>query len=501
MKTLENILAGITGLRDVHGMREREVRAIRYDSRRVAPGDLYVALNGRDDRGLEFLPAAVRAGAAIVVVDTAEGLPMDLIDGGVTLVVVEDARRAMAQMSHRLFDYPADGMKIYGVTGTNGKTTVTYVLRQLLEAGGERVGVIGTLGKMVGRITPTGYTTPEAPELAEILDEMRRAGLTAVAMEVSSHALALQRVEGLKFDGAIFTNLTQDHLDFHSSFQEYHDAKKLLFDQLDPDRPAVVGIDDVHGASVVRDCHADIYRYGSASDADAAVEDVQLSPDGSRWGVTLSERLGGGRLSLHTPLVGAFNVSNITGALVLALAAGHDRERLVETIAVLRPVPGRMESIPLGNGATAVIDYAHTPDALENVLRTLRAIGGGAITAVFGCGGNRDAGKRPVMGEVAARLADRVVLTSDNPRGENPERIIDDIMAGIPAGTAVERIADRAGAIAHALDAGMPGDLILIAGKGHEDYQIIGSERRHFNDGEEVRAWMGRKETTTAAWP
>lgn len=495
MKTLETILTGISGLREVRGERTREVRAIRYDSRRVAPGDMYVAVNGRDDRGLEYLPAAVEAGAKIVVVDDIGRVPADLLASDLTLVLVEDARRAMAAMAHRLFDFPGSSLKVYGVTGTNGKTTVTYVLRQLLEACGECAGVIGTLGKVVGRIVPTGYTTPEAPELAEILDEMRKARLTAVAMEVSSHALALDRVTGLNFDGVIFTNLTQDHLDFHSSFQEYHDAKKLLFDRLDAGRPAVVNIDDLHGASMVRDCNADVYRYGSSAKADAKIEEVYLAPENSRWELRFSNRLGGGQVSLSAPLVGAFNVSNITGALVLAMAAGYDRETLLNAVAALRPVPGRMESIPLGNGATAVIDYAHTPDALENVLRTLRETGGAGVTVVFGCGGNRDAGKRPIMGAIAARLADRVILTSDNPRGEDPGSIMEDIAAGISSGVSVKRIADRALAIEHALDESAAGDLVLIAGKGHEDYQIIGAERRHFSDGEQVRAWIAARRT------
>jgi UDP-N-acetylmuramoyl-L-alanyl-D-glutamate--2,6-diaminopimelate ligase len=372
---------------------------------------------------------------------------------------------------------------------------VTYVLQQLLEAGGERVGVIGTLGKMVGTIVPTGYTTPEAPELVAILDEMVKAGCTAVAMEVSSHALALHRVAGISFSGAVFTNLTQDHLDFHQSMKEYHDAKKLLFDRLDADRPGVVNIDDLHGTSMVGDSHARIYRYGSAGEADARIGGVGLDSTGSRWDVTCTEEIGGGTLAFRTRLLGAFNVWNVTAALTLALALGYDRELLVGAAAALRPVPGRMESIGLGNGATAVIDYAHTPDALQNVLASLREIQGekGAITVVFGCGGDRDRGKRPLMGEIAERLADHVVLTSDNPRSEDPERIIDEIASGLAGKTGVERIADRRSAIEQALRRSGPGDLVLIAGKGHEDYQIIGTERRHFNDAEVVREWIASR--------
>jgi UDP-N-acetylmuramyl-tripeptide synthetase len=495
MKRLDEILAAVTGLCEVQGRTDLSVPAIRYDSRKVRGGDLYVAVNGRDDRGVEFTEAAVRAGAAVVVTDAPERMPAGLVAGNdVTLVVVGDARHAMAEMSGFLWDYPGRRLKIYGVTGTNGKTTVTYLLKQLLEACGERCGVIGTLGKMLGTITPTGYTTPEAPELAEILDEMARGGCTSVAMEVSSHALALDRVAGIGFGGVIFTNLTQDHLDFHLSMRDYHDAKKLLFDRLDTGRPAVVNIDDLHGDSMVRDSHADIYRYGARSTgaADARIGGVELAADGSRWSLTLSDRLGGETIELRSRLVGAFNVGNVTAALALALALGHDRQTLIDAVPALEPVPGRMESIAFGEGSAAVVDYAHTPDALENVLASLRGLrsAGSRITAVFGCGGDRDRAKRPLMGEIAARLADRVILTSDNPRGEDPEQIINEIAQGSPG---AERIADRRDAIERALDEAGPGDLVLIAGKGHEDYQIVGSERRHFDDREVVREWIARR--------
>jgi UDP-N-acetylmuramoyl-L-alanyl-D-glutamate--2,6-diaminopimelate ligase len=506
MKTLADILTAVTGHCEAQGRTDLSVHAIRYDSRQVKQGDLFVAVNGRDDRGVEFTGAAIEAGAGIVVTDAPDRMPRERIeDKDVTLVVVDDARAAMAEMSGFLWDYPGRRLKIYGVTGTNGKTTATYLLKQLLEACGEQCGMIGTLGKMLGTVTPTGYTTPEAPELEEIFDEMVRGGCTAVTMEVSSHALVLERVAGVAFGGALFTNLTQDHLDFHLTMQDYHDAKKLLFDRLDAGRPAVVNIDDLHGESMVRDSHAGIYRYGSGGAGstgaiDARIGGVGLAADGSRWSLTFSERLGGGTAELRSRLVGAFNIANVTGALALALALGYDRETLLRAVPALEPVPGRMESIALGDGAAAVVDYAHTPDALENVLKSLRDLraAGGRITAVFGCGGDRDRAKRPLMGEIAARLADRVVLTSDNPRSEEPERIIDEIASGMPQSSGAERIADRRAAIEHALDGAAPGDLVLIAGKGHEDYQIIGAERRHFNDCEVVREWIARRSVNHA---
>jgi UDP-N-acetylmuramoyl-L-alanyl-D-glutamate--2,6-diaminopimelate ligase len=492
IRNLADILPSVTGLREVRGTRDRSFGELRYDSRAVSRGDVYVAVNGRDDRALEYVGAAVARGATTIVVDEPGRLDEAALRGAnLTVVVVDDARVAMAEMANALHDHPSRRLRLFGVTGTNGKTTTTYVLRQLLQAVGEKVGVIGTLGMMIDEIIPTGYTTPESPELVQILDRMASAGCGAVAMEVSSHALALHRVDGLSFAGAIFTNLTQDHLDFHDSIQSYRDAKKLLFDRLDADRPAVVNVDDVHGRAMVRDSYARVHWFGSAAEADALVAGVRLDAGGSSWTLTLGESLGGGSLELRTPLLGAFNVWNITAALTLALAAGYDRERLVAAVATLHPVPGRMESISLANGITAVVDYAHTPDALDNVLSTLQELRGasGIIIAVFGCGGDRDRSKRPQMGAIAARRADRVIVTSDNPRSEDPATIIEEILAGIDDRSRVESIIDRDEAIAHALDGARDGDIVLVAGKGHETYQIIGTERRHFDDREVVREW------------
>lgn len=468
------------------------VGAIRYDSRQVQPNDMYVAVNGPDDRAVSFVPQAIMNGASVVVLDTPDAVTLTTNDD-ITIVVVEDARLAMAQMAHHMAGYPARNLKIYGVTGTNGKTTVAYVLKQLLDACGQATGLIGTLGKVLDRVVPTGYTTPEAPELVEIFDEMVRAGYSSVVMEVSSHALVLQRVACIDFAGAVFTNLTQDHLDFHITMDAYRDAKRQLFDRLDGDRPAVVNIDDIHGESMVHDAVASIIRYGTSPSSDARIEAVELRPGASRWKVTLSDRLGGGSVTLASPLVGSFNVYNVTAALALALATGHDRNTLVDAVELLHGVPGRMDTIPLADGAVAVIDYAHTPDALQNVLMALREIGPHArLTVVFGCGGDRDRAKRPLMGAIAAQMADRIVLTSDNPRSEDPAAIIDEIAAGIPHGAEYRSVLDRRAAIEESLDQTGASDILLIAGKGHEDYQIVGSERRHFNDREVVIEWSNR---------
>lgn len=495
MKSLSSILNAISGVIVIRGNTDRTVRAIRYDSRQVGDGDLFVAVNGPDDRALGFVDDAVDAGAQVVVLDDPAHLPKK--SGSTTFVLVRDARQAMAEAAGFMFDYPARSLEVYGITGTNGKTTVAHVLTSLLNASGQRVGMIGTFGKTIdGVTTPTGYTTPEAPELMEIFAEMREAGISKVVMEVSSHALTLKRVAGVRFAGAIFTNITQDHLDFHTSFQDYFNAKKILFDKLDANATALVNIDDVHGTGMARDSHARIVRYGHDENADLRIGDVHLGHGSSSWVVTFSDKLGEEGLALRSSLLGGFNVANITAACGMALAAGIDRVELTDLVARVEPVPGRMETIPLGNGTTAIVDYAHTPDALENLLRTVREfLEGGRLIVVFGCGGNRDRAKRPLMGEIAARLADRVILTSDNPRTEDPEAIITEIEEGIAqAGEDVkgdvERCADRREAIEVALRDAHPGDAIVIAGKGHETYQIIGREHHPFDDRLVVKEWI-----------
>ncbi|MBK8911179.1 MAG: UDP-N-acetylmuramoyl-L-alanyl-D-glutamate--2,6-diaminopimelate ligase [Chlorobi bacterium] len=505
---LQTILAPVEGLRELRGDRTLPVTGIRHDSRTVAAGDMYVAINGRDDQGLRYVPEAIAAGAKIIVTDAPDALPIEVRSNeSITLVVVDDARAAMGEMANRLHNYPAHRMKVFGITGTNGKTTTAWLLLQLLEAAGERVGMIGTLGKYLhGTFTPTGYTTPESPELVALLAEMADANCTAVVMEVSSHALALHRVGGVRFHAAIFTNLTQDHLDFHGSMAEYHDAKKRLFDHLDADRSAVVNLDDLHGTTMVRDSYANVVAYGAKEEADAHIAETELGADHTAWTLKLSEQLGGDTLRLRSPLVGAFNIWNATAAVATALTEGMEKALLVQTVRQLRPVPGRMETIPLPNGAVAVVDYAHTPDALAKALSTLRQISGtGTLTVVFGCGGDRDRTKRPIMGQLAARLADRVILTSDNPRSEDPEAILDQIAAGIapdaPAAAAVVRISDRATAIRTALSGAHAGDVLLVAGKGHEDYQIIGTQKTYFDDGEVVRNWAAAQSAAQLQQP
>ena len=492
MKSLTSILNILTEVIAVRGDVEKSVRGVRYDSRAVKKGDLFVAVNGTDDRALGFVPDAVKAGAEAIILDDPEHMPQRT--GGTTWVLVRDARRAMAEASAFIHDYPMQDLTLYGVTGTNGKTTAAWVLYALLSGQGEPTGLIGTLGMTVNATTtPTGYTTPESPELMSILAEMKAAQIKHVVMEVSSHAMTLKRTEGLRFTGGIFTNITQDHLDFHTTFEDYLNAKKSFFDGLDSHAHAVVNIDDLHGATMARDSHATIIRYGHGADADLRISDADLTPDGSSWILTFSDKLGGGQLPLRSPLPGGFNIMNITAACGIALSAGVAREALPSLVASLQPVPGRMETITLDDGATVVVDYAHTPDALKSLLETTREfLQKGRLMVVFGCGGDRDRGKRKIMGSIAAELADCIYVTSDNPRSEEPDKIIDDIMEGIaPDSSSVSRIVDRRKAIESALAEMNADDILVIAGKGHETWQITGSERRDFDDREVVRSWKG----------
>lgn len=489
MKELNQIIANLSGVIAVRGRTDRTIRAIRYDSRRVEPGDLFVAVNGRDDQALRFVEGAVEAGAAVVILDDPERMPEG--GNGTTWLLVEDARVAMAEAAAELEGHPSRRLRLWGVTGTNGKTTVAHVLYGLINGRSDgTVGLIGTLGATIGQTEATGYTTPEAPELQQIFSRMVAAGLREVVMEVSSHALALHRVDQLRFDGAIYTNITQDHLDFHTTFQDYSDAKKRLFDRLDAEATAVVNLDDLQGSAMVRDTDAGVVWYGHGKDADLRIDDTELAAEGSAWVVNYSERFGGGSDRFRSRLVGAFNVMNITAACGIGLAAGIPRSELPALVDQLEPVPGRMESIPLRSGGRAIVDYAHTPDALENLLGTTREIlaGEGKIHLVFGCGGDRDRTKRPLMGEVAGRLADYLYITSDNPRSEDPERIISEVATGTGrSGTEQLLIVDRAEAIGTALGSAAPHDVVVVAGKGHETTQVIGTETHRFDDREVIR--------------
>jgi UDP-N-acetylmuramoyl-L-alanyl-D-glutamate--2,6-diaminopimelate ligase len=466
------------------------VRGLTADSRRVEAGDCFVAVPGFKQDARRFVPDAVARGARLVVT---EG---DALGGlSVAQVLVPSARRALARLAGAFYGHPSAALTLVGITGTNGKTTTSYLVDALLRARGLRTGIIGTIQYVVGAETRVAnQTTPEALELEAMLAEMHAAGVGGVAMEVSSHALALNRVDELQFDVAVFTNLTQDHLDFHGSLEEYRGAKRRLFELLaaspKPRRTAVVSADDPAGAEMVRGLDLPVLAFGLSAGAQVRAVEHTSALDGIRMRVQTPR----GPLSLVSPLVGEHNVMNLLGAIATGLALGLEPSAIAGALGPVSAVPGRFEQVSAGQPFLVVVDYAHTPDALERVLATARKITPGRLGVVFGCGGDRDRTKRPIMGEIAARSADRAWATSDNPRSERPEAIIDEILVGVRrvAGAAerTETQPDRRLAIEAALAWARTGDTIVIAGKGHETYQIIGAQTLAFDDREVARGFL-----------
>ncbi|MGH7414198.1 MAG: UDP-N-acetylmuramoyl-L-alanyl-D-glutamate--2,6-diaminopimelate ligase [Candidatus Rokuibacteriota bacterium] len=469
------------------------VTGIAYDSRKLAAGELFVAIPGFKDDGRRFAADAVGRGAAVVVAEGADPLP-----GSATArILVPSSREALARLADAYHDHPSRRLTVVAITGTNGKTTTSLLVEALLGAGGRPTGVIGTIQYRVGsQAEPAGQTTPEALELQSLLARMVRAGVGGAAMEVSSHALALHRVDGIALDVAVFTNLTQDHLDFHRTIEAYRDAKARLFALLaasrKPKRAAVVNTDDPAGAAMLGAAAADPgvrpITFGLHGPAELRPRRWESGVDGTRLEVVSSR----GPIDIASPLVGEHNVMNLLGAVGVGLALDMEPGQIGETLSRVATVPGRFERVEAGQPFLVVVDYAHTPDALERVLTTARKLlgAGGRLGVVFGCGGDRDRGKRPIMGGIAARLADRAWVTSDNPRSERPEAILAEIETGIPPEAAGrhESTADRRRAIEAAVGWGREGDVVVIAGKGHETYQIIGAETLDFDDREVARA-------------
>ena len=483
------------GLLDAFG--EADLARPQYDSRRVKSGDTFVAIRGFATDGHNYIRQAIANGAKAIVLEDDEAFSReDAERANVVRMLVKNSRHALAFLSERAFDFPSTQLRMIGVTGTNGKTTVTSIIRQLLSARGEKSGLIGTTGIYIGETEiPATHTTPESREISELLARMVGDDVTTCVMEVSSHALALERVAALDFDIAVFTNLTRDHLDFHHTMEEYLAAKQKLFDGLKDTAVAITNADDTHGLAIVEKTSANVHTYGihkpkEPTHADLMAYDMELSEKGGVFHV--KKRYSEEHAIFESPLAGAFNVENVMAA-VSALyfgVGGCSLEVLAELIRVVKPARGRFEQIMLHNGATAIVDYAHTPDALQNVLDTLHTIRSPAarIITIFGCGGDRDRGKRPKMGEIAAKLSDFAIITNDNPRSEDPRAIIDDILTGIEysALSHIEIEPDRAKAINLGLSAAKVGDVVLVAGKGHENYQVIGSEKHHFDDREEI---------------
>ncbi len=470
---------------------EAVIGGIAYDSRRVKPGDLFVAVRGFKTDGHEYIRQALESGAAAVVMERKVNLP-----ARVPWAVVDDSRRALALFSARFFGNPAAQMGMIGVTGTNGKTTTTNLIVAVLEAAGQKTGLIGTIHNRIGaKILPVKHTTPESTDLQKLLADMVAGGTDTCVMEISSHALALHRVDGCEFDIAVLTNFTQDHLDFHRDMEDYLDAKLKLFTGLAaPGRKtgnkiAVINADDNRAARFV-DAAGNgnqVCTYGIKAPADARAVDITVGVRGT--GFTVEGKWGRCRLELK--ITGLFNVYNALAAFTTAAVLGIAPEVIKRALENTRGVPGRFEVMNEGQNFTVIVDYAHTPDGLKKVLKTARRITKGKLITVFGCGGDRDATKRPLMGEITGRYSDFIVVTSDNPRTEDPLKIIAQIKTGLEkeapaAGWVIEP--DRREAIRWAVKKARAGDTVVIAGKGHEDYQEIGSSRFAFDDRREAAA-------------
>ena len=481
----------------VLGTMPATLSGVAYDSRRVEPGDVFVAVPGLKQDGRHYVEQALARGAAAVVVEGP-----DLFEGSaIGRVLVGSSREALARLADAYFGHPSGALTVVGITGTNGKTTTSYLVDALLSARGQRAGLIGTVQYRVGsEVIGAGQTTPEAVELQSYLRRMVDEGLTAVAMEVSSHALALSRVDGIDFDIAVFTNLTQDHLDFHETMDAYREAKRRLFVLLatgrKPGRSAVVNADDPSGLAMVTDLPLHTLTYGIRGRADVRPTRWSSGAEGIRMNV----RTPAGHLDIASALVGEHNVMNLLAAVGVGVALGMAPEAIGRALGTVVSVPGRFERVEAGQPFLVVVDYAHTPDALERTLETARKLvaRAGRLAVVFGCGGDRDRGKRPLMGAIAERLCDRVWITSDNPRSERPEAIIAEVVAGIPGGLMAERheaLPDRKVAIQRAVQWARADDVIVIAGKGHETYQIIGSEVLPFDDRAQALAALAGRAT------
>jgi UDP-N-acetylmuramoyl-L-alanyl-D-glutamate--2,6-diaminopimelate ligase len=455
-----------------------EITNLAYDNRRVTPGTLFFCVRGMTRDGHEFAPDAVQRGAAALIVERPLGL-------SVPEVRVPSAREAMAPVAARFNGDPTASLKVVGITGTNGKTTTAFLVRELLEAAGNQTGLLGTVKSVIGGIEHSvERTTPEAIDLQRDFRAMLGGGDVACAMEVSSHALELGRADAIHFAVAIFTNLTQDHLDFHPTMEDYFDAKRRLFDG----RAAteIINVDDPYGARLAGGRERAI-TFAVDRDADYRALHVNTGLTGS----TFTAHTPDGEIEVRTPLRGLFNVYNVLGALAAVRSVGIPLATAVSALETAGLVPGRFEAVDAGQPFAVLVDYAHTPDSLENVLRAARGLTGeGRLHVVFGCGGDRDRGKRPLMGEIGRRLADRVIVTSDNPRSEDPEAIIAEILAG--SGTDVEHDADRRRAIELAVSTAEPGDVVVIAGKGHEQGQEFADGHKiPFDDATVARELLG----------
>lgn len=488
-KSLTELLALLPEAQ-VLGEAGQKIEGITADSRKVGPGTLFVCLAGARVDGHNFIAEAQKLGATAAVVEKDVPAP-----AGMTLIKVTDSREAMQVIVPFFYDYPGRKMRMIGVTGTNGKTTTTHLIRSIFMEAGYKVGLIGTIHILIGdRMLPVQNTTPDVVDLQSTLAEMAAEGIDYVIMEVSSHALELGRTAGCEFDVGVFTNLTQDHLDFHITFDKYRDAKAKLFSQLGDEhavktgKHAVINMDDASAVQLLQHCTCPVITYGTAEQSTIRAQEVSVKAEGVQFTVTGPF----GHIPLQLKITGMFNVYNTLAAISAARAEGISTALIKKALEEFRTVSGRFELVDAGQPYAVIVDYAHTPDGLENILKTARQFAEKRIIVVFGCGGDRDKTKRPIMGRLAAQYGDVVIATSDNPRTEDPVAILADVEAGIKQGLengkGYEVIIDRKQAIAKALHVAQPRDIVIIAGKGHETYQILKDKTIDFDDREVARS-------------
>jgi UDP-N-acetylmuramoyl-L-alanyl-D-glutamate--2,6-diaminopimelate ligase len=476
MKKLKELLEALPSCK-VWGDADLTIEKMEYDSRRVGSGDLFVALEGHSDDGHRYINSALDKGAVAVVVQK---------DGDYrskAKVVVPDTREALALLSNRFFDYPWRRLKLVGITGTNGKTTITYLVRSILQQNDKKVGLVGTIAYWIDRQKiDAPNTTPESLDLQRMLARMTEQGIYAAVMEVSSHALVMHRVDGMEFDVAVFTNLNHEHLDFHLTMDAYREAKGRLFKKIKKEvGVAVINRDDPQWKYFYDLTETKRWTYSlSDPEADFYAKSYSCTPNGSSIQLVTPS----GEMTLHTKLIGESNVYNAIASAAVGLALRIDPQAIKSGLESAEVIPGRMESIRAGQAFNLWIDYGHTPHAFEALLKTARNMTRGRLLFLFGCGGDRDQGKRPLMGKVASRYADRIYLTEDNPRSEDPQEIVAQIIQGMEDKSKVEVIIDRKEGIKKALETARPGDTLILAGKGHEEYQIIGDKKLHFSDKE-----------------
>jgi len=467
-------------------LNEIEISGISYDSRRVKPGDIFIAIPGTKVDGAEFISQAIQNGAKIIVAEREVAVPE-----GIKMVIVPNARSALAELSARFYGYPAKKLKLIGITGTNGKTTIAYFLESILREAGFKVGLISTIEtKIIGRSQPSSLTTPESLELQGLFSEMVKQGVTHVVMEVSSHALAQYRVHGLEFDIAIYTNLTHEHLDYHKNMEEYLRAKQQLFKMLKPQGVALINVDDHYSKKIAEVVEGEVVFYGieqlkhemrstKHSEFDIRLRDYDIKFDWMKVVLDSTE--------IRTPLIGLYNVYNILAAFQCGLVMHLDRKVIKKGIEKAY-IPGRLERIDCGQDFTVIVDFAHTPDGLQKLLETIKPLVPGRIILVFGCPGDRDKEKRPIMGKIASELADQVMVTTDDPHTENPESIIDQIFQGArDQGARVKKIIDRKEAIEKGLKLAKKGDVVILAGRGHEKFQDFNGKKVELDDREVAR--------------